>query len=145
MGGSIDLTGQVFGKLIAHRRVGKDRHGSALWERICACGEIDARTAYSLHSSKAKSCRNCARANLGVHLHKHGMCYTPEYAIWKGMHDRCYNEKNEGFKNYGGRGIDVCPRWRAITQTDSSIALKTWDEDRSIGISPWHCQSKVDQ
>jgi hypothetical protein len=27
------------------------------------------------------------------------------------MIDRCVNEKNKGFKNYGGRGICVCGKW----------------------------------
>ena len=25
---------------------------------------------------------------------------------------RCYNPKNQSFKNYGGRGIEVCKEWR---------------------------------
>lgn len=28
------------------------------------------------------------------------------------MKDRCFNESNPGYKNYGGRGITVCDRWR---------------------------------
>jgi hypothetical protein len=27
------------------------------------------------------------------------------------MKGRCYNPNNEGYKNYGGRGITVCDRW----------------------------------
>ena len=33
------------------------------------------------------------------------------YIIWVGMIYRCTNEKAIGYKNYGGRGIKVCPRW----------------------------------
>lgn len=29
----------------------------------------------------------------------------------KNMIDRCYNEKNQSYRNYGGRGIDVCEEW----------------------------------
>jgi hypothetical protein len=32
--------------------------------------------------------------------------------IWYNMKHRCYNPKNIGFKNYGGRGITVCDEWR---------------------------------
>ena len=35
-----------------------------------------------------------------------------ELIIWANMIQRCYNPKNKGFKNYGGRGITVCARWR---------------------------------
>lgn len=32
--------------------------------------------------------------------------------IWAGMLRRCYDSSAEGFKNYGGRGIRVCPSWQ---------------------------------
>jgi hypothetical protein len=35
-----------------------------------------------------------------------------EHACWWNMLSRCYNPNNPGFKNYGGRGISVCTRWR---------------------------------
>jgi hypothetical protein len=36
----------------------------------------------------------------------------PLYGIWKGILSRCYNPARQNFKNYGGRGIKVCDRWR---------------------------------
>jgi len=38
---------------------------------------------------------------------------TKEYYIWMSMRMRCSNPKNKAYKNYGGRGITVCPRWLA--------------------------------
>ncbi len=43
---------------------------------------------------------------------KHGLSYTPEYIAWACMLDRCANPRNKRFKDYGGRGISVCERWR---------------------------------
>jgi hypothetical protein len=43
----------------------------------------------------------------------HGATGTPEYRIWKSIKDRCRNPKNPAWKNYGGRGITVCPEWAA--------------------------------
>lgn len=40
------------------------------------------------------------------------MTETAEYGIWANMLTRCYNPNVEGYKNYGGRGITVCKRWR---------------------------------
>lgn len=37
----------------------------------------------------------------------------PEYGQWAAMLSRCYNPNAGKYKNYGGRGISVCQRWRA--------------------------------
>jgi hypothetical protein len=42
----------------------------------------------------------------------HGLSKCPEYTIWIGMRRRCEDPDDKGFKNYGGRGITVCPDWR---------------------------------
>ncbi len=31
--------------------------------------------------------------------------------VWRDMKQRCYNPRSRKFKNYGGRGISICPRW----------------------------------
>lgn len=36
---------------------------------------------------------------------------TREYRAWINMRSRCYNSRDHGYKNYGGRGIMVCNRW----------------------------------
>jgi len=41
----------------------------------------------------------------------HGMNKTPEHRVWCKIKHRCYNKNNQGYKNYGGRGIRVCKRW----------------------------------
>lgn len=37
--------------------------------------------------------------------------HTSEYRTLKEIKTRCYNPKDKGYKNYGGRGIKVCERW----------------------------------
>lgn len=39
--------------------------------------------------------------------------YPSEYSTWGGMKARCYYLKHKDYKNYGGRGITVCERWRS--------------------------------
>lgn len=36
----------------------------------------------------------------------------PERHVLEGMIQRCHNPNNPAYKNYGGRGITVCDRWR---------------------------------
>ena len=37
--------------------------------------------------------------------------YPAEWRAWIAMKTRCNNPKNPSWKNYGARGIRVCPRW----------------------------------
>jgi len=45
---------------------------------------------------------------------KHGFAQEngPLYRCWLGISRRCYNKKDASYKNYGGRGIFMCPEWR---------------------------------
>ena len=52
------------------------------------------------------------------------------YSIWNNMLQRCENNKNPRYKDYGGRGIGVCERWR------QSFPLFLLDMgDRPVGMS----------
>lgn len=37
---------------------------------------------------------------------------TRTYKSWEAMKDRCYRKAHRFYKDYGGRGISVCERWR---------------------------------
>lgn len=43
--------------------------------------------------------------------YKHGKSSTPEWKAWVAMRRRCYDNKQPGWADYGGRGISVCSRW----------------------------------
>jgi hypothetical protein len=43
---------------------------------------------------------------------KHEMKGTPTYWTWMNMRQRCTHPFARSYKNYGGRGITVCKRWR---------------------------------
>ena len=40
---------------------------------------------------------------------------TSEYEIWCGIWKRCTNPNNRAYSRYGGRGIQVCARWKDFT------------------------------
>ena len=42
---------------------------------------------------------------------QHGMKGTRFYLIWTNMKRRCLNPNNKSYKDYGGRGINVCNEW----------------------------------
>jgi hypothetical protein len=39
---------------------------------------------------------------------------NPIYPIYKSIKSRCNNPDNQSFKNYGGRGIEICLEWMGI-------------------------------
>ena len=43
---------------------------------------------------------------------RHGLTNHSLWLTWQGMKKRCSNPKELGFKDYGGRGITVCERWK---------------------------------
>lgn len=59
----------------------------------------------------------------------------PEYSVWFNMLSRCDNPNRKSFKNYGGRGIDVCARW---------IDFDKFYEDMGPRPSPSHCLERID-
>lgn len=61
---------------------------------------------------------------------------TPEYLAWAGMIQRCENQKSKHFKDYGGRGIQVCMRWRG--------SYAAFLADMSRRPSPQHSLDRID-
>lgn len=50
---------------------------------------------------------NAARAT-------HRMSKTSTYAVWSSMRQRCENPARKDFSRYGGRGLQVCERWKSF-------------------------------
>lgn len=42
----------------------------------------------------------------------YGKQYPRLYSIWINMKTRCYNSNGLEYKNYGGRGIEICRAWK---------------------------------
>ena len=64
------------------------------------------------------------------------MTHSPEFKIWQGMGQRCHNPRDIGFPNYGGRGIEVCVRWRE--------SFEAFFADMGPRPSPKHTIDRVD-
>lgn len=110
--GTMDLTGQRYGRLVVTRFVGMIKK-QAVWEVRCDCPlkTMFQTRANSLRSKNTTSC-GCLRRENGCAKLKHGMSKTPLYKLYHQMIKRCEDPKDIGYKDYGGRGIKVCPEWR---------------------------------
>ena len=107
----IDLTGQRYGRLTVIC------FGSTRWKCLCDCGETTWVRSNSLRSGNTKSCgcfyREIITAGITrTHGHTSGYAQSKSYSCWDSIKQRCYNPKHKYYKDYGGRGIIVCERWR---------------------------------
>lgn len=102
----------------------------------CDCGTERSVQGYNLSSGKSKSC-GCLSAEIakGNNL-THGMCESLEYKTWMRMIQRCENEHNPSYHNYGGRGISVCSKWR--------LSFLSFYEDMGDKPSENHSIDRID-
>ena len=112
----IDITGQRFGRLVVIKRTGNLGHKRKrpAWLCVCDCGNWITVYGESLRGN-TNSCGCFQRDQTSAANKKHGETapHTREYRAWQNMHTRCSNPNYKGYKNYGGRGITVCERWKA--------------------------------
>lgn len=108
----LDLRGERFGKLIAIEDVGNAKNGATLWRCICECGNESVAQVGNLRNGHTTSC-GCHKAEFCKEkFTTHGLEHTRLYRIWANMRERCLNENNNSYQEYGGRGIDICSEWK---------------------------------
>jgi hypothetical protein len=79
---------------------------------ICVCGTKKLILRNNLIRGLTLGCGCKHGERIAASKTRHGMSDTPEQVTWMHMRKRCGDQKNPAFKNYGGRGIFVCDRWR---------------------------------
>jgi len=108
----IEMAGKKYGQLTAIRPTGARSSRSLAWLCLCDCGKEFEGDGAEIRRGGIVSCATCASAKKLEAVTTHGLTKHPVYVIWTAMKCRCYNPNSEAFKNYGGRGITVCDRWR---------------------------------
>lgn len=137
----VDLMGQRFGRLLIVGRGPNTKTGGAQWVCQCDCGETRINARANLIKGRARSC-GCLRretsreVGLRRRTHGHAIAETAEYKAWRSSIDRCTNPNIVGWKNYGGRGIAVCERWR--------YSFEAFLEDMGLKPSPRHSLDRID-
>lgn len=106
--------GARFGRLVVKSIYNVTDSGETIYECDCDCGNTCRVTQTSLNTGKTKSC-GCLRretaAEIGYNHKIHGDKGTKLYNTWGALKSRCNNPDDQNYKNYGGRGITVCPEW----------------------------------
>jgi hypothetical protein len=136
----VDLIGRKFGRLTVVKKVENPKKYTCLdafWLCKCRCGNLRIINGSSLRKGASKSC-GCRRKEMAaqwgkergktlgkkygfiygklkkIHGHSHSLKRkgaSKEYQTWQSMKDRCLNFHCSGYKNYGGRGINVYKPW----------------------------------
>lgn len=117
------------------------------WNYLCDCGRTGAahRTAFTVSRSCGCLKSEYLSRKLATHGHSRRGKRTRTYRIWRGMMRRSFNRNDQAWKDYGGRGIVVCPRWCAYQNflADMGEAPDTHSIDRinnDAGYAPGNCR-----
>lgn len=109
-----DLTGQRFGRLVVVSLYSKTQWRerpirNRQWLCQCDCGNQTIVDRTALGAGTTKSC-GCLKLE-GKHGQTTNGRTTGTYRSWLSMIQRCTNPNYPRWKDYGGRGIQVCERW----------------------------------
>jgi len=101
-------SGQRYGRLVTIKMIGKNKNRQNIWLCKCDCGNPCVTISTRLLRGKTRSC-GCLKVE--GNNKRHGDCYSRAYRIYEQMKGRCYRKTSQRYKDYGGRGIEICPEW----------------------------------
>ena len=83
----------------------------------CKCGNERIVNADTLKLGTSKSCGCYHKEEIRERQTTHGQTGTRIFRIYYDIRQRCYNENNKRFSDYGGRGITMCDEWKNSFQS----------------------------
>ena len=144
--------GRRFGRLTVLRsflgpKTRKSASNQTYCECRCLCGQQYIVRLASLESGDTRSCQCLKREAHHKRVFKHGLSRTSEYYTWHQMIKRCTDPTHPRWKDYGGRGINVCVRWQKSflaflkdmgRRPSPELSLDRWDNNGNY--EPSNCQ-----
>lgn len=91
--------------MMKHKEDSKQKNRFGLFH--CDVCNSDVERGYHAGLQQKQCCTTTGRQ-----LELHGMVGTRVYKIWQNMKTRCYYPSHRSYKNYGAKGIKVCPEWK---------------------------------
>lgn len=131
----IEMVGRKFGKWAVLKEVPKRLNKRAFLCQ-CVCGSEHVVMGDNLRAGGSTQCRSCSSKIKGKKYGTHRRTGTPLYHVWRSVKLRCRTPSFTGFKNYGGRGIDVCDRWFE--------SFESFLEDMGEPPTPKHQLDRID-
>lgn len=131
----IEMAGKRYGRLVGIRFIDRQKR-QCRWLFKCDCGTEKIMFGANVRRGLTTSCGCRHREISKENGTSHGLSKTAEYDVWGKIKDRCLNPANSAFKNYGARGITICPRWQ-----DDFAAFFS---DMGPRPSPQHAIERVD-
>jgi hypothetical protein len=144
--------GDRFGRLTVIRELERPQSLATTSHRLielrCDCGNIISSLLNSLRRGLIRSC-GCYKKEQIIKRHlAYGLSHHPLYNIYRNIIRRCFETTGEDYLRYGGRGITVCPEWRAnfkvfydwSIQNGYNQKLTIDRENNNDGYSPENCR-----
>ena len=112
---SKDITGKKFNRLTAvkysHHHKYPCGKSKEYWVFKCDCGKEKVLEKAKVVNGITFSCGCYAIEKVKEYNTTHSLTNTRLYRIWVGIKKRCCNTHSKDYKNYGGRGINICQEW----------------------------------
>lgn len=105
--------GTVFGRLTVIGKAPAPKGQSRVY-CSCSCGAQVELPRGSLTQGSTRSC-GCLRREVSAERStSHGMARSREHRSWMSARERCTNQRNKAYADYGGRGITMCAGWESF-------------------------------
>lgn len=111
----------------------------------CDCGKQKEILGQNVKLGNSTSCGCIQKARVIEASRTHGQRKSKIYSIHHDIVNRCTNPKDLSYKNYGGRGIEVCERWKVFENFyedmgDVPNGMQIDRIDNELGYSKSNCR-----